>query len=151
MLNILGGDGFEAYYHFGGGKGKDLAANIEKRVKEIGQNSRGIKVRMNNSGQDYFYFVRETVCPAVIVEGVFVDNKKDYQIAYSLSQQIFFGEAYAKGILDTLGIQINDIEDSEQQDEKMYYVQIGAFKNEENALRLQEKAIGLGLNAYIKE
>lgn len=102
--NSGGGDGFEAYYSVDGGKGKTLAKNIEAEVKKIGQNTRGCKTRKNSSGNDYYGFIRQTYAPAVIVEGVFVDNKKDASQADTLAEQKAFGVAYAKGILKTLGI-----------------------------------------------
>lgn len=98
------GKGFECYYHVGGGLGKTLALNIEAEIKKIGQNSRGCKTKVGNGGADYFGFIRETACPAVIVEGVFVDNKQDAALADTVAEQKAFGVAYAKGILKTLGI-----------------------------------------------
>lgn len=102
--NAGGGDGFEAYYHIGGGKSKTLAVNIEAEIKAIGQNSRGIKTKKNRSGKDYYGFIRETKAPAVIVEGVFVDNATDVNIISTIDKQKAFGYAYARGILKTLGI-----------------------------------------------
>ena len=101
--NSGGGDGFEAYYTIHGGTGKVLAQNIEKQVIKIGQNSRGCKTRQGQRG-DYYAFVRDTKCPAVICEGVFVDTKADAAQAGAKAKQQAFGVAYAKGILDTLGI-----------------------------------------------
>ena len=95
MSNI--GDGFEYFYHYNGGTSKNLAQNIEAEVKAIGQNSRDCKIRLNSGGTDYYGFIRETACPAVIVEGCFVDNKTDVQIADSTAEQKAFGVAYAKG------------------------------------------------------
>ena len=102
--NAGGGDGFEVLCTVNGGKGKTLAQNIETEVKNIGQNSRGIKTKRNSAGTDYFGFIRCTKCPAVIVEGVFVDNKKDAAQADTDEECKAFGEAYAKGIMKTLGI-----------------------------------------------
>lgn len=102
--NAGGGDGFEAYYSIVGGVGKTLAKNIETEVKELGQNSRGLKTKKNAEGKDYYGFIRMTNCPAVICEGVFVDNKTDVKIADTLAEQRLFGYAYAKGILKTLDI-----------------------------------------------
>ena len=102
--NAGGGDGFEAYYSIVGGVGKTLAKNIEKEVKGLGQNSRGLKTKKNAEGKDYYGFIRMTNCPAVICEGVFVDNKTDVKIADTLAEQRLFGYAYAKGVLKTLGI-----------------------------------------------
>jgi len=101
--NAGGGDGFEIYHTLNGGKGKTLAENIEKEVLAIGQNSRGVKTKRGKNG-DYYGFIRLTKCPAVIAEGVFVDNKKDASQADTLEEQKAFGVAYAKGILKTLGI-----------------------------------------------
>lgn len=98
------GDGFEVYYGIAG-VGKPLAENIEKEVLAIGQNSRGLKTRLNSQGNaDYFGFIRSIKCPSIIVEGFFVDNATDVQIAYTIEEQKAFGVAYAKGILKTLGI-----------------------------------------------
>lgn len=102
--NAGGGDGFEAYHTLKGGKGKTLAANIEAEVKKIGQNSRGLKTKIDENGQDYFGFIRLTSMPAVIVEGAFVDNKKDTAQIDTAAEQRAFGYAYARGILKTLGI-----------------------------------------------
>lgn len=99
-----GGDGFEAYHTLNGGTGKVLAQNIEAEVKAIGQNSRGCKTRANTNGTDYYGFIRKTKMPAVICEGVFVDNAADASQADTDAECRAFGEAYARGILKTLGI-----------------------------------------------
>ena len=85
--NAGGGDGFEVYYHYKGGLSLELAKNLEKEVKSIGQNSRGLKTKLNTQGTDYFGFIRETKCPAVIIEGFFVDNKEDSAIADVAEEQ----------------------------------------------------------------
>lgn len=102
--NAGGGDGFEAYYHYKGGTSKTLAANIEAEVKAIGQNSRGLKTKLNSSGSDYFGFIRCINAPSIICEGVFVDNSADAAQADTAAEQKAFGIAYAKGILKTLGV-----------------------------------------------
>lgn len=101
--NAGGGNGCEVYYTVKGGTGKKLAKNIESEFKEIGQNSRGVKTRKGSRG-DYYFFIRETKCPAVITEAVFVDNKADAAQADTLAEQKAFGVAIAKGILKTLGV-----------------------------------------------
>ena len=101
--NAGGGDGFEVYCSINGGKSRTLATNIEAEVKKIGQNSRGVKTRRGSNG-DYYGFIRMTNMPAVICEGVFVDNKTDVKIADTVAEQKKFGYAYARGILKTLGV-----------------------------------------------
>ena len=147
------GDGFEAFYHYKGGLSKDLAENIESEVKKIGQNSRGCKTKLGSSGSDYYAFIRETICPAVICEGFFVDNETDVQIADSLEEQKAFGVAYAKGILRTLGISIKENSSQTESNKKAkYYVQVGAYSSKENAEKQLQKAKDAGFSdAFIKE
>ena len=147
------GDGFEAFYHYKGGLSKDLAENIESEVKKIGQNSRGCKTKLGSSGSDYYAFIRETICPAVICEGFFVDNETDVQIADSLEEQKAFGTAYAKGILRTLGISIKENSSQPESDKKAkYFVQVGAYSSKENAEKQLQKAKDAGFSdAFIKE
>lgn len=102
--NAGGGNGAEAYYHFGGGTGKTLAENVLAEIVKIGQNSRGAKIKKNSAGKDYFGFIRNTAAPAVIVECAFVDNKSDLEIIDTAQEQKAMGIAIAKGILNTLGI-----------------------------------------------
>lgn len=103
-INAGGGDGAEVYHTLSGGKGKTLAENINSEIISIGQNSRGVKTRANNSGTDYYAFIRQTKAPAVIVECAFIDNKTDIAIIDTAAEQKAFGVAIAKGILKTLNI-----------------------------------------------
>lgn len=102
--NAGGGDGAEVYHHHGGGTSKTMAQNILDAIVAIGQNSRGIKTKVNSSGKDYFGFIRSTKAPAVIVECAFVDNKTDVKIIDTFAEQKAMGVAIAKGVLKTLGI-----------------------------------------------
>lgn len=106
--NAGGGDGFEVYHTLSGGTGKVLAQNIEEEIKAIGQNSRGLKTRVNSQGKDYFGFIRQIKCPSIITETVFVDNEADASQADELEEQKIFGQAIAKGILKTLNIEISN-------------------------------------------
>lgn len=102
--NAGGGDGAEVYHSHEGGKGKTLAENILAEMVNIGQNSRGAKTKLNSKGDDYFGFIRQADCPAVIVECAFVDNATDIQIIDTAEEQKQMGVAIAKGTLKTLGI-----------------------------------------------
>ena len=137
--NAGGGDGGEVFYTHLGGKGKTLAENILAEMLNIGQNSRGIKTRVNSQGKDYYAFIRNTSCPAVIVECAFVDNASDLKILATESQRKSMGEAVAKGILKTLGVAL--------QSEKatLYRVQVGAYSAE----AMQKKLKAAGFDAFI--
>lgn len=142
--NAGGGDGFEAYHAINGKVGKTLAMNINSEVIRMGQNSRGIKTKKNSAGKDYFGFIRLTKCPAVIVEGVFVDNKADAAQADTDAECKTFGEAYARGILRTLGIAEKEEEPSE-----LYRVQVGAYSVKMNAELMKEQLERNGYDAFI--
>lgn len=97
--NAGGGDGSETFYYTKNPDGKRLAELCEKHVKAIGQNSRGIK-----SG-NRLYFIRNTTMPAVLCECAFIDHDEDNNIIDTTSEQQKFGVAYAKAILEFLGIE----------------------------------------------
>ena len=139
--NAGGGDGAEAFYHYGGGKSKTLAENILAEIVKVGQNSRGAKVRKNSQGKDYYGFIRETSCPSVIVECAFVDNAQDLKILATESDRQKVGRAIAKGVLKTLGVEI--------QGERLYRVQVGAYLLRSNAEDIQKKIKAVGFDAFI--
>lgn len=150
--NAGGGDGAEVYYHYGGGLGKTLAENILDAVKEIGQNSRGAKTRLNSSGTDYYGFIRGTDAPAVIVECAFVDNKTDIQIIDTEAEQKAMGVAIAKGVLKTLGIsqKAETTEEVQKPTGKLYRVQVFAgSKSGAEAMLVKAKQAGFS-DAFIK-
>lgn len=105
--NAGGGDGFEVFHTIRGGVGKTLAQNIESEVKAIGQNSRGLKTKVNSAGNDYFGFIRSTNCPAIITEMAFIDNINDIKDFDEVHELKRYALAVAKGILKTLGIAYN--------------------------------------------
>lgn len=141
--NAGGGDGAEVFYHHGGGKGRVLAGNILDEVVKVGQNSRGAKVRKNAAGKDYYGFIRETSCPAVIVECAFVDNATDRQILATEGKRRAIGVAIAKGILKSVGIAYQGERGS------LYRVQVGAYMVKENAEAMQKKIKAVGIDAFI--
>lgn len=102
--NAGGGDGVEVFHSVVGGVGKELAENIHAEIVALGQNSRGVKTREDTDGSDYYGFIRETKCPAVIVEYAFLDNAQDVQFVDTEAEQRANGVATAKGILKQLGI-----------------------------------------------
>ena len=141
--NAGGGDGAEAFYHYGGGKSKVLAENILGEIVKAGQNSRGAKIRKNANGKDYYGFIRETSCPAVIVECAFVDNATDLKILVTEGKRKAVGEAIAKGILKTLGVEIQADRST------LYRVQVGAYLVKANAEAMQKKIKAVGFDAFI--
>lgn len=112
-INAGGGTGFEAYHTLTGGRGKELAENIEAEVTLLGQTSRGCKTRKGSTGLDYYGFIRETKCPAVIAEYGFIDSAADRTKFDTAEKRDAIGRAYARGILITLGVDVH----AEQQED----------------------------------
>lgn len=104
--NAGGGQGFEAMCQTGGcaEQSRRLAGCIEAQVCALGQKSRGCKTRLAPNGADYFGWLRQLAIPAVLCEGAFLDNPADATMIDSGEKQRAFGAAYARGVLDYLGI-----------------------------------------------
>ena len=90
------GDG-DGYISGKNAAARQLAERIEKEVKGIGQNSRGIKTSTSLG------WVRQVKAPAVLCEGFFLDSS-DHRIADTAEKQRRFGQAYARAVLAQLGI-----------------------------------------------
>ena len=101
-FNAGGGKGFEVYRYSGGGTSLTLANNINAEVKKI-MSSRGVRTKLGSNGKDYFAIIRDTNAPAVLLEGGFVDSKSDANFIKANYKKL--AEAYAKGILKTLGVE----------------------------------------------
>lgn len=145
--NAGGGDGFEAYYYPGDANGQKLASLGEKYVKQLGQNSRGLKSGAN------LYFVKNTKMTAVLFESFFLDSN-DRLIGDTVAEQHAFGVAYAKAILEYLGIAYKAKAQATQTTQttstsKIYRVQVGAYKDKANAEAMQKKLKSAGYDAII--
>lgn len=138
--NAGGGDGAEVFHSYKRGLGSSLAVNILDEISKIGQRSRGAKTRTNSAGNDYFAFIRETKAPAVIVECAFIDSD-DVEIIDTELERVKMGEAIARGILLTLGI--------DEKASTFYKVQTGAFRDKRNAEAEVARLSKLGISAII--
>lgn len=144
------GDGFEALCNLSNEDGVKLARLGEAYVKGLGQNSRGVKNGM------HLYFINKTNMTAVLFESFFVDNDTDNNIGDTVAEQKAFGVAYAKAILDYLGIAYkaatattNPVNTTTSDGNVLYRVQVGAFRNRANADALKKKLKAAGFDGYI--
>lgn len=94
--NAGGGDGYEALVY--SEERKALGLIFEKYVKEIGQNSRGVKYRPG------LYVLKHTAMPAVLNEGAFADNQKDIEDWNDDAELKKLGIAYAKAAAEYLNL-----------------------------------------------
>jgi N-acetylmuramoyl-L-alanine amidase len=127
--NAGGGDGFEGYYWDDAkDEGKKVVVLAEKYVKELGQNSRGAKAG------NHLYFIKKTTMVAVLFESFFLDNDKDNDIGDTVAEQRAFGVAYAKAILEYLGIKYAPEVDSFAAEKAKYETEIKTLKEQKKAL-----------------
>ena len=143
-----------------------------KMCKEIantlGITVRGVKSRDYNSGSthlrlekdgskgtDYYKEIRQSWQNGLshsIIELCFISNLNDVKQLLNNKEKVC--KIIANNILEYLDkstypmeVQDNKVDSS---DGTMYYVQVGAFKNKDNAIELQKKLIKDGYNAIIK-
>lgn len=105
-INAGGGDGSEVYYSHVSPNGKRLAQAIVDSMVKIGQNTRGIKTKLDTDGTDYFGMIRMTDAPAVLVECAFIDNANDIKIINTEAKRKVFGYAIADGVAKYLGVKM---------------------------------------------
>jgi N-acetylmuramoyl-L-alanine amidase len=152
--NAGGGDRGEVIHSMTEGEGMNLAYNISSKIKSIGQTTVNVYDRKNDMGKDYYYVIKNTKMKSNIVEVCFIDNKEDVKIADTKEEQGRNGVAIAHGILKTIGIAIkSEVQEKAQdkaQDDKLYKIVIGAFKDRSNAAKQLEKAKEKGFtSAYM--
>lgn len=106
------------HYNAGGGEGFEcirslresvvsvaIANNIIKRLPSINhvKRPRTIYTRAGSSGKDYFAILRGSKCPALILEGAFIDNAKDINRINTDSKLKAIGRIYAEAIIEYYG------------------------------------------------
>ena len=91
-FNAGGGDGLELIVHPSSSKGLKLAKHLKDHIcKETGQNFRRYIKRAD-------YDVRGTNMPAVIIEGAFMDNTKDFSLISTADKRKKLAKSYCNGI-----------------------------------------------------
>ncbi len=109
--------------------------------------------RNRGKKQANFAVLRETRMSAILVENGFVTNPQD---ATLLKNEDFLKElvaAHVAGIAKAMGLKKKDTAPPSSQPEtgKLYRVQVGAFRNRDNAERLVRQLKEKGFDAFIRE
>ena len=141
-FNAGGGDGYEALVY--SENNKALGQVFEKHVKAIGQNSRGVKYRPGLA------VLRLTNMPAVLNEGAFVDNKKDIEDWNDDAELKKLGVAYAEAAAEWLKLEKKNTTPVVSSD-VLYRVQVGAYRDRNNAVAMEKKLEAAGFDAFIVE
>lgn len=135
-FNAGGGDGYEALVH--NESRIPLGQIFEKHVKAIGQNSRGVKLRPGLA------VLRLTDMPAVLNEGAFVDNQKDIADWNEDAELQRLAVAYAQATAEALALERKTVSEN-----VLYRVQVGAYREAENAQAMQEKLKAAGFEGIV--
>lgn len=119
-------------------KDTKLAECIYNRlVKYTGLKGRGVK-------KEDWYVINQSVIPAVLVEGGFMDSNIDYKVITSEAGQNAYAKAVAEGLIEFLGLEKRKVATPTTSTE-LYRVrkswkdaasQIGAYKNFDNAKKV---------------
>ena len=115
-----------------GGRSFTEATSVLNTIVALGYTNREIKDGSN------LYVLKNTKAKSMLIEVCFCDNKSDMDI-YNAER---ISDAIVKGITGKLPENTNN---------KLYRVQVGAFKNKDNAEKLQKELKEKGYNGFIKE
>lgn len=127
--------GIETLVYNDSGMKAKLARNINTQLTDLGFTNKGVIERPN------LVVLKRTKMPAVLVEAGFIDNDKDNAMFDEKFNEI--AQAIADGIIETIGPQCDDTK------QKLYRVQVGAYKNREYADDLLQELKEEGYPAYI--
>lgn len=142
-----GANGVEAWvYLTATGETHQYAALVLNELESVGiQVLRGLK-------QGNFHVTRETKMPSCLLELGFISNKKDNEL---FDEKIYqYADAIARAMCTFLGIKPDEdiIDEGNCSDGaacKLYRVQVGAYKNAENAHRVADELKELGYSTFV--
>lgn len=139
--NAGGGTGCEVYCMKGGN-----AEKAAKIIYDVMSNLTPMQDRGIKDGK-HLYECNKTIAPAVLVEIGFHDNIADSE--WIIKNKKSIGKALVKGILTYFGIQEKPETDEKLAQNEYYRVQVGAFKERENAESLSDELRKKGYSTWI--
>jgi N-acetylmuramoyl-L-alanine amidase len=140
--------GVETHYYPTSEKGKRLAQLVQAELaKATGRRDRGIWA-------SDFYVLRKTKMPAILCECGFMDNLEEAKLMLDENYQRTVAEAIGRGICAYLGVKYVPKPEPKKEEaasgDKLYKVQVGAFKERKNAEALLEQLKKAGFPGFIK-
>lgn len=132
--------GVETLVYDKSGEKLEMAEAINENLEKIGFRNIGVKERPG------LVVLRRTKMPAVLVEAGFINSEEDNRMFDEEFDSI--AEGIANGILSTVR---GNGAASAPEDEVFYRVQTGAFKNLENAIRMNDELEAQGYPSFIIE
>ena len=142
--------GVEAYVFSSNSKAKAFAEKIVNAIASLGFKNRGVKVNQK------LYFLRKTKAAALLLECCFVDDKDDVALYdyKSMADAIVYaitGQKYQEQLAEAndTDASVPGSETSVGDKDSIYRVQVGAYRNRDNAVTLQKKLKEAGFDAAI--
>ena len=137
------GMGVESLIYDLSGLKYQMAQEINEQLETVGFVDLGVKARPN------LVVLKRTQMPAVLVEAGFINSDTDNELFDSNFQDI--AQAIATGVLDTLENAGVLKEPETPVEQTKYRIQVGLFRNRNNAARQQETLEDRGFPAYIDQ
>lgn len=137
-VNAGGGAGFESYIHTKDAPYSDAAKIQPVLHAQILAELAGYEIRNRGIKRANFYVLRETNMPAMLLENLFIDNKREAALWRTDHFPSSLAEGTVAGLEKALGI--------EKMQPLLYTVQIGAFRKRENARQQLHRARMLGFD-----
>ena len=142
--------GVEAYVFSSNSKAKAFAEKIVNAIASLGFKNRGVKINRK------LYFLRKTKAAALLIECCFVDDKDDVALYdyKSMADAIVYaitGQKYQEQPAEANDTDANipGSETSVGDKDSIYRVQVGVYRNKDNAIALKEKLKAAGFDAAI--
>lgn len=141
-------DGFETFRFPNSNAGTVAFQNLlhEEIMKAIGSN-----IRDRGKKQENFHMLRESNMKACLTENLFISNSAN---AAKLKDDSFLdklAQGHVNGFEKFLGLKrLEKPPQTSPTDQKLYYVQVGAFEDKENADALAADLIKEGYRPFIK-
>ena len=142
--------GVEAYVFSSNSKAKAFAEKIVNAIASLGFKNRGVKINQK------LYFLRKTKAAALLLECCFVDDKDDVALYdyKSMADAIVYaitGQKYQEQPAEANDTDANipGSETSVGDKDSIYRVQVGVYRNKDNAIALKEKLKAAGFDAAI--
>lgn len=112
---------------------QEMADNINRELENVGFQNLGRSIRTNLA------VLRQTNIPAVLVEAGFINTDADNALFDAKFQEI--AEGIAEAIMQTLGT---------GKEAFHFSIQVGLFRNYDNAVRLMEELSSMGYTVQIR-
>ena len=132
--------GVEALVYDKSGIKLEMAEEIVDELETIGFVNLGVKARSD------LVVLQRTKMPAILLEVGFINSDTDNRLFDENFDAI--AQAIADAILDTLDVNDNDNHDD---DDRMYQVQTGAFRNRRYADRLRDELLRMDFPARVED